>query len=104
MAHVNKLFEIEQKGFNIRFHDLFDMDDDTIHNFFPLHKKRVYQSIMERIVEDLKHVFREYPDFIESYLRARLLIEDIEQACRKIRFLRDTLLTALGFPPAGSGP
>ena len=81
MAHVNKLFEIEQKGFNIRFHDLFDMDDDTTHNFFPLHKKRVYQSIMERIVEDLKRVFQEYPDFIESYLRARLLIEDIEHIC-----------------------
>lgn len=78
MAHVNKLFEVEPKGFAIRFHDMFDMDDDTTHNFFPLHKKRVYLTIIDRIVEDLKHVFREYPDFIENYLRARLLIEDIE--------------------------
>ena len=32
------------------------------------------------------------------------LIDDLEQACRDIRMMRDALLTALGFPPAGSGP
>lgn len=33
------------------------------------------------------------------------LIEDIEQACRDIRIMRDALLAALGFPPAsGGGP
>lgn len=32
------------------------------------------------------------------------LIDDLEQACRDIRLMRDALLTALGFPPAGSGP
>ena len=32
------------------------------------------------------------------------LIEQIEDACRDIRIMRDALLAALGFPPAGSGP
>jgi len=31
------------------------------------------------------------------------LIEDLENACRDIRIMRDALLSALGFPPAGSG-
>jgi len=32
------------------------------------------------------------------------LIDDLEQACRDIRIMRDALLSALGFPPSGSGP
>jgi hypothetical protein len=32
------------------------------------------------------------------------LIEDLENACRDIRMMRDALLSALGFPPAGSNP
>ncbi len=32
------------------------------------------------------------------------LIEELENACRDIRIMRDALLSALGFPPAGSGP
>ncbi len=32
------------------------------------------------------------------------LIEELESACRDIRIMRDALLSALGFPPAGSGP
>ena len=32
------------------------------------------------------------------------LIEDLEDACRDIRMMRDALLSALGFPPAGSSP
>lgn len=32
------------------------------------------------------------------------LIEEIEEACRDIRIMRDALLSALGFPPAGGGP
>lgn len=31
------------------------------------------------------------------------LIEDIEQACRDIRIMRDALLAALGFPPTSGG-
>lgn len=32
------------------------------------------------------------------------LIEELENACRDIRIMRDALLSALGFPPAGSSP
>ena len=32
------------------------------------------------------------------------LIEELENACRDIRIMRDALLSALGFPPSGSGP
>lgn len=32
------------------------------------------------------------------------LLEELENACRDIRIMRDALLSALGFPPAGSGP
>lgn len=32
------------------------------------------------------------------------LIEEIEDACRDIRTMREALLSALGFPPAGSIP
>jgi phosphoglycerate dehydrogenase-like enzyme len=30
------------------------------------------------------------------------LIEELENACRDIRIMRDALLSALGFPPAGA--
>jgi hypothetical protein len=32
------------------------------------------------------------------------LIEELENACRDIRIMRDALLSALGFPPAGGSP
>lgn len=32
------------------------------------------------------------------------LLEELENACRDIRIMRDALLSALGFPPAGGGP
>jgi len=32
------------------------------------------------------------------------LIEEIEEACRDIRTMREALLSALGFPPAGTNP
>jgi len=32
------------------------------------------------------------------------LLEELENACRDIRIMRDALLAALGFPPAGSNP
>jgi hypothetical protein len=32
------------------------------------------------------------------------LLEELENACRDIRIMRDALLAALGFPPAGGGP
>lgn len=31
-----------------------------------------------------------------------VLTEDLENACRDVRIMRDALLSALGFPPAGS--
>jgi hypothetical protein len=82
MPHIEKLFSVEGKGFNIDFNEIFDLEDDTTYNYYPLHRKRVYLSIMDRVIDDMKYVFRIHPDFSEKYLTARIMIDQIEEGER----------------------
>lgn len=70
--------EMGEKGFSVGFSEVFDLEGDKSFDYFPLQRKRVYLSIKDRIADDLAYAFREYPDFPEKYLVARMMIDAIE--------------------------
>jgi hypothetical protein len=78
MAQIGKMFDVVGKDLSIDFSQLFDLDGETKYNLFPISRKRVYTSIIEKIMDDLKYFFKEYPELPEKYLTLAMNIHEGE--------------------------
>ena len=85
VPHINKAFATEANGFKMKISEIFDLEDEK-HDFFQISRKRVYLSILDRIVDDLKFVCREYrsadddyENFMERYAAAKIAVGEGEQ-------------------------
>lgn len=65
-----KHFALNEKSFDVNFHTLLDLElDEEVQaiNHFPINRKRVYISILDRLVQDLNYFFEVYPDLVDIY-------------------------------------
>lgn len=70
------MIKVREKDFSIDFGQSFDLGGETKYDIFPIGRKRVYVSIIEKITDDLDFFFKVYPEFAEMYLTAVMNIRE----------------------------
>jgi hypothetical protein len=76
ITNIDSLFGVNEKDFTFDFTQLFNIGEEAKYCLFPINRKRVYNSIIGKIVEDLKYFFDLYDDLPESYLTVMMNIQD----------------------------
>lgn len=75
---IDELIQIQTNGFSIAIEKRFEVET-TDNNFFPINRKRVYLSILDKVVNDLKYIFENYEDFIDKYIEAKLTVDEADE-------------------------
>jgi len=76
MTLTGKMFDVREKDFSIDFNAMFDLEGEKKYDLFPISRKRVYISIIEKITDDLKFFFKAHADLPEKYLTVMMNIHE----------------------------
>lgn len=83
---IDELVQLQTNGFSIAIDKRFQIDN-TVHNYFPISRKRVYLSILDKVVNDLKFVFTNYEEFIDRYIEIKMDVDESEACSNEEDFI-----------------